>query len=226
MNKNRNQSGNAVIYILIAVGLLAALMFSISRSSVTKNSQSELSEGQSKILANEIITYASSANTSIVNMMQSGQTIDQIDFMLPSDSNFNSAPTIFKLFHPDGGGLSYKPMPSKASADDGTGLNTGIYIGRFNNFEWTPSTTNDVVFTAYEIKQNVCEAINFQLTKSTTIPTMSGGSLANLLVDDALHTGSNQNVTTVNCAACNEIPSLCVTDGSGKYAFYSLLVAD
>jgi len=226
MNMIRNQNGNVFVYILIAVGLLGSLMFLISKSASQNDAVSELSEGESKIVAGEIIAYAAAASSAIAQMQQTGATVGMIDFIVPSDTNFNDAPTIHKLFHPDGGGFNYKPIPLKASADDKTGLSAGYYIGRFNNIEWTPTTAQDVVFTAYEIKQTVCAEINKKITGASTIPTVTGESLQNLFVSDDLHTGTNDDFTETNCAACKEIPALCVSDGSGKYAFYSLLEAE
>lgn len=225
-DKKTNQNGNVFIYILIAVGLFAALMFAISQSSSQNDASGELSEGESKIVAGEIIAYAASAANALAQMQQAGDTISTINFTLPSESNFNDSPTIHKFFHPDGGGFNYKPLPAKASADDATGLAAGYYIDRFNNIEWTPTTAYDVVFTAYEIKKDVCAELNQKMTGASTIPTVSSASLQNLFVSDTLHAGTNSDFMVTNCAACEEVPAMCVTDGSGKYTFYSILEAE
>lgn len=222
----KNQNGNVFVYILIAVGLLAALMFTLSKSGNQEDGIGELTDGQNRIMAGEIIAFAASASNSLTQMQQTGSTLSVINFMLPSDVNFNTAPTIYKLFHPDGGGLNYKPMPAKSIADDGVGLKAGYYIGRFNTVEWTPSVTNDVLFTAYEITQGVCIELNKKTANISIIPTVVGDTLANLLADDALHAGANDNLEIANCAVCEEKSALCVTDGAGKYAFYSLLEAE
>lgn len=222
----QNERGNILLYILIAVVLFAALMFMVTGSSTQEDATSDLTEGKTKIAANEIISYAASASNAIVQMENSGAMPADIDFMLPSNGSFNTAPTIYKLFHPDGGGLNYKPLPISAINDNGSGLAAGYYIGRFNSFAWTPSATNDIVFTAYEINQDVCTALNLKTSGSTTIPTVSGITLDNALVAASLHGGSNANFTTTHCASCDEKPALCVTDGAGKYVFYSLLEAE
>ena len=222
----RNQSGNVFVYILIAVGLFGALMFTLSKSASQGDAAGDLAEGESKIVAGEIIAYAASASSALSQMQQTGATINQIDFMLPSDVDFEDAPTIYKLFHPDGGGLNYKALPSKAIKDDGAGLDAGYYIGRFNNVEWTPTASFDVLFTAYEIKKNVCTELNKKVAGISTIPTVTGDSLQNLFVYDDLHSGTNDNFMEVNCTACEEISALCVTDGAENYVFYSILEAE
>lgn len=219
----KNESGNVFVYVLIAVGLFAALMFTLSKGNEQGGGTAELADGESKVAAGEIIAFAASASNSLSQMQQTGATLDMVDFILPSDANFNDAPTIYKLFHPDGGGLGYKALPAKAIFDDGAGLAAGYYIGRFNNVEWTPTATHDVIFTAYEIKQNVCQELNVKMNGDATIPTVVGDSLTNLFVDDSLHPGTNSNFMVANCAACEEKSALCVTDGAGKYVFYSLL---
>ena len=222
----KNQNGNVFIYILVAVALLGSLMFVISKSDSQGDAREDLADGHTKIAANDILAYAASVTNSIVQMEQAGATADQIDFILPSDAAFNTPPSISKLFHPDGGGLNYKPLSAKAAADDGAGLAAGYYAGRFNSVEWTPSATNDILFSAYEITEDVCVALNLKITGSATVPTIVGDSLHNLFVDDSLHAGSNANFDIVNCAACENRPALCVTDGAGKYAFYSILEAE
>lgn len=224
-----NQKGNIFVYILIAVGLFGALMFTISKSSSQNDAVGELAEGESKIVAGEIIAYAASATNALSQMQQTGATVSMVSFMLPADDDFEDDlpdPIIYKLFHPDGGGLNYKPLPLKASADDATGLAAGYYIGRFSNIEWTPTTAQDVIFTAYEIKEPVCKELNRKVAGTTTIPTVIGDSLQNFFVYDDLHVGSNADFMETNCTACEEISALCVTDGAGKYAFYSILEAE
>jgi hypothetical protein len=228
----RNQSGNIFVYILIAVGLFAALMFTLSKSGGQEDAVGELSEGQSKILANEIIGYASTASNALVNMQQSGITASQIDFMLPSDSNFNTAPNIYKFFHPDGGGFNLRPIPPKAKRVGGFvvgfgSIGPGYYIGRFNNFEWTPTTSNDIIFAAHDLNQTVCVEINRRLRNDPTIPTTNQAVFERFFVDAAVTGGVNSSFTTVNCAACEEIPALCVSNGgASRYTFYSILEAE
>lgn len=220
-----NQKGNVFVYILIAVGLLGALMFALSKSASQSDAGAELSDGENKIIAGEIIAYAASASNALSQMQQTGATINMVDFMLPSDTHFNDAPTVYKLFHPDGGGLNYKAIPAKAIVASSSGLAPGYYVGRFNNIEWTPTTAQDVVFAAYKLKKGVCEELNRKVAATTTIPTVSAATLPNLFVFDDLHSGTNADFNKVNCAACEEVSALCVTDGT-DYVFYSILEAE
>ena len=215
-------------------------MFAISKSSTQTDAGAELSDGENKIVAGEIIAYAASTTNALSQMQQTGATLtwdpltpplpkNKVNFILPSDVDFDTDtpadPNIYKLFHPDGGGLNYKALPAKATSESGSGLKPGYYVGRFNNIEWTPTTQQDVVFAAYKIKKGVCEELNRKVAATSTIPTVTGQSLPNLFVYDDLHSGSNADFNVVNCAACEEVSALCVTDGT-DYVFYSILEAE
>jgi len=222
----KNQNGNAFLYILIAIILFGALMFAISKSGDEGDDTSNLNEGREEVAVNEILGFAASTTNAITQMQAMHVPNDSLDFMLPNDPDFNTDPTIDKLFHPDGGGLNYKPLPKLAIEDDGVDPSPGYYVGRFNSVEWTPSGTFDILFVAYEITTPVCESLNKKLTGDTTIPTVSGDSLENLFIDDSLHSGTNADFMITNCADCEEIPALCVQNAAGKKLFYSILEAE
>lgn len=230
INRSKSNRGNAFLYILVAVVLFGALIFALSRGGQQNSGVAELDSGRAKVAANEILSYAATAANNLTQMDSSGITADQIDFMLPNDSDFNTDapanPNIHKLFHPSGGGLGYKSLPQDANDDDGVGLAAGYYIGRFNNIEWTPTTAPDIIFAAYEIKTPVCAEINRKLTGSTVIPTVSGDSLENFFIEASLHSGANAPFEVANCAACEEKPALCVANAAGKNLFYSILAAE
>jgi hypothetical protein len=222
---NHSQKGNAFLYVLIAIILFAGLAFTLSRSGSQRDPVGSLTEGRVTIDANNIIAYAASVSNMLSQLDVAGVSPDQLDFILPSDAAFNTPPLDKKFFHPAGGGVNYKALPSEAIASNGAGLAPGYYVGRFNNVEWTPTAANDVIFAAHEISESVCKAINTKITGSDTVPALAGASSQDLLIDDSLHGGSNVNFMVVNCAACDEKPALCVSSG-GTYTFYSVLVAD
>lgn len=228
--ETRSESGNAFLYVLIAVILFGALMFTLSRTSDQDDGVGELAEGQTNIAVNEILAFAASVQNTLTQMQASSVQTDQIDFTMPSKSTFNDPPTLYKLFHPDGGGLTLKALPKAAIDDNGTGVDPGYYVGRYSSVEWTPTTTNDILLTAYELKQNVCAAINLKLVGDATIPVVGGGTAENLFVPDSLHAGTNANFEIANCASCEEKPALCVeataSGGATEYVFYSIMEAE
>lgn len=228
-SEQNSEQGNAFLYILIAVVMFAGLMFTISRSVENDSPQGQMDESKAKLAANDILSYAAVATNAVTLMDQAGTTAAQIDFMYPSDTNFNLAPTVDKLFHPDGGGLNYKTLPQFGSDKSTSGVASGYYIGRFNNVVWTPTTAQDVMFTAFGLSESVCAELNKKVTGSNTIPATVGGDFKSYLVDGSVFSGVNIDLDNGVCPACEDISALCVSNNSAgvtRYAFYNILVAD
>ena len=218
-----NTRGNAFVYILIAIALFGALTFALSGSQETA-SVGELNEGRATIAANEILSYAATAQNSIISLDRIGTNAASLDFVLPSnDTDFNAAPHVNKLFHPEGGGLAYKLLPRDAGVTAITTPEEGYYIGRFNNTEWTPTTAQDVMFSAYGINRQVCEELNYKITGSRTVPSM--GNTTQTFVDTEYHSIANIDLMIADCATCDEKPALCVHGSGNLYVFYNILVA-
>ncbi|MGB0719383.1 MAG: hypothetical protein ACPGRX_02860 [Bdellovibrionales bacterium] len=224
------QSGNALIYVLIAIVLFAALSFTLARQTDT-NEAGYLSDEKAELYATQIISYAAQAKSAIDQMLFTGTDIDDLDFTDPSDAGFNSGTQLdrtYRVFHPEGGGLTKGRLPSEAVTNAITDPPAGWYVGRFNTVEWTESTAQDVILVAYQIKQAVCEKINEKITGSTAIPLMTD-SIKETMIDDSFYTGTNIDLTTDPsgspiCSPCHEVASLCVhNQAQNAYAFYTIL---
>ncbi|MCB1563256.1 MAG: hypothetical protein KDJ75_06750 [Alphaproteobacteria bacterium] len=226
MNAQRQkESGNALIYVLIAIVLFAALSFTLSRQTDTGEAGG-LPDEKAELYATQIIAYAAQAKSVVDQMLLSGSKIDQLDFSLPGTIAFNTAPHIHKVYHPEGGGLIPGRLPEQAVTQTTTDPEAGWYMGRFNNVEWTASGNNDVILVAYQIAQAVCAKINEDITGSTSIPVMTD-SIKNTMIDESLHTGTNTELTTDApdiCPACDKAASLCVQNqAQTAYGFYTIL---
>lgn len=226
-----NCRGNAFVYVLIAVALFAGLTVTLSNMGGDE-SQSRIDESYVQSAITSVFAYAGSTQNAIEQMELQGVEIDDINFMLPSETNFNTAPVHRKLFHPEGGGLNYIPLPTEIAAPGVTFPDGGYYVDKFSNVEWTPTSTNpsgyDVIFVAYGITQQACEAINKKITGSSTVPVVSPAAWPrSLFVETRHHGGGNANfMAAANCPACNGKPALCVADDTVTlYAFYNILYA-
>ncbi|MEM6780447.1 MAG: hypothetical protein AAF569_01130 [Pseudomonadota bacterium] len=213
---NLTQRGNAMIYILIAIALIGFL-------TITLNNQNEQSDSQNiddeiaELYALELIEYAATAKSVIDQMEITGTSFDEFDFINPTSATpFNTAPHIHKVFHPQGGGFTYK---NSNAFPTGTFLSTtGWQFADTTNIEWTPTTADDMILTAIDINQTVCEGINEKITGSITIP-VSTVTLANLFLESTAST----DLTATNCASCEGYPSLCLEDSAGDYGFYNIM---
>lgn len=213
-----SESGNALIYVLIAIVLFAALGFTLSRQN-SNTSTKEIDDAKKELFATQIITYATQTKSVIDQMSFTGTDFDEFDFTKPNESGFNTAPNIHKIYHPQGGGLSLSNLPEGAKDDSITNPDAGYYLGLYNNIEWTPSIENDILFTAYGIKKSICAAINQSISGDSTIPQISGN------LDDYFTDEGSAEITESACAECEGYPTLCVSNTAGnEFAFYALML--
>ena len=208
------QSGNALIYVLIAIVLFAGLSFTMSRQTGDTNTN-EVDEAKSELIAVQLIAYATQVKSVIDQLIFTGTRFGSLDLTEPDEAGFGTGPFVHKVFHPEGGGLTPSSIPAQAKADPATDW----FIGQVNNVEWTNSAGTDVILTAHQITKSVCEAINETLIGSTTIPALTG-PLESYLVE----TGTNLELTNAVCAACEGHMSLCVSNpGATDFSFYSVV---
>lgn len=219
--KNR-QSGNAMIYILIALALLGALTMVLSRGG--SEGGDSLSEDQAELMTTRMTATAGVAKNAVDQMMMSGTAITALDFVIPSNAAYDTPPHHNKLFHPDGGGLTLDVDPKLFTGTDTTPV-PGWYIGRFNNIAWTPTAANDIVLAAHDISGSVCANINKKITGSETIPVLAGtGDPATYFINTSFGGPANANLTNVQCAACEGFPQLCVSNtGATQFTYYNII---
>lgn len=212
--RHRAQSGNAMIYILIALALFGALTMILSRQN-ERSSNESVTEDLLNFEATRLKSYAASAQDSVNKMIMSGSNVDELDFTMPNSPSYELGITIQKVFHPEGGGLLPGTVETRIFTGTDNAPPPGWYMGRFNHVQWTPTTATDVVLTAHQISQPLCAQINRDITGSDVIPAIAGtGILRDYFIDDVLHTGTNANLTTIVCAACDQKPVLCVSNAA------------
>jgi hypothetical protein len=218
-----SERGNALVYVLIAIALFAALSFTMGRQTDTGEAGTLDSE-KAEIYATELLTYASQARSVIDQMTLSGTEVDNLVFTKPNAAGFNTGSSIHKVYHPDGGGLSDKPIMPAFADQTSASPAAGWYMGLFNNVEWTQSSATDVMLTAFQISKPICEKINLKITGSAAIPVVSV-ALRDVLVAQSFHAGTNEEFNSADCADCEKYHSLCVSDsGATQFAFYNILV--
>lgn len=214
--KEHPSSGNAMIYVLIALALFGFLTLTLTNQNNQADGQ-DLDDEQAALYANELISYVASAQQVVDMMMSTGTEIDDLNFVIPSNAAFDTPPNHNKVFHPAGGGLNYA---AKFSEDIQNGATSVWAVNKNINVEWTPTTADDVVITAYFVNKQICEIINKRITGSATIPITASPH-----ADYFLSTGTT-DFDTSECAACDGYPSLCVeNDTNDNYSFYNIIVA-
>jgi len=177
-SQNNNEAGNALIYVLVAIVLFAALSFTLTRQTDTDEA-GYLSSDQAELYASEIIAYAASAKSTVDQMMLTGSSIDDLDFILPSDAAFDTGSDIHKVFHPQGGGLNYRALRSE-QITDATG---GIFVVK-KNVEWTSSTATDAILSFYRLNRSICTRLIEKIDNTLHAPS-SDAIIDDIFTDEA-----------------------------------------
>ena len=116
----QSEQGNVLFYILIAVVLLGALSFAVSRGTII--SSDKISEDKAKIYATEIIEYANIIGSSVSQLRLRGCSVAQISFENDVTAGYTnaSAPSnkTCHVFDPSGGSV-------EARLPDATWVNIG-----------------------------------------------------------------------------------------------------
>lgn len=206
-----------MVYVLIALALFGFLTLTLSNQNDQTDGEG-IRDEETMLYVNELLSYVGSAQQAADMMISTGTAPNNLDLVLPTAAAFNTAPHIHKLFHPQGGGLNYQ---EKFSENLQNGATSQWAVNNNINVEWTPSTNNDVILTAYFITQEACAAINQIITGSATIPATDSPH-----AEYFLSTGTTA-LNTAECAACDGYPALCVeNDTTDNYSFYNIIVAD
>lgn len=226
IDRQRNKErGNALIYVLIAIALFGALSFTLSRQTNTSE-VSGMSAERVKLVLSQIASYSAQAKSAVDQMLFTAATnISELDFTPPGDSTFDTGIVIHKVYHPSGGGLNPGRLPPEAVNQVTTDPMPGWYMGRFNNIDWTDTTADDVILVAFQVNEEVCNQINLSIDETLTTPPSATVQLRNILIDDALHGGTNVELTTDGgeiCPECHNRASLCI-ENAGIYAYYTVI---
>lgn len=221
----RTQSGNAFVITLISVILLGALTFVLTRQ-MNATVPDQLSDEKASLYAERFIAQANAMQLVIQQMLQTGASVETLNFDEPSSGTFNSGNTMLKVYHPAGGGYNYSPLPLEARSSSWSGSGLTDYGWHFQygyNVEWTPTAATDIIYTLMGLTQQICEKINLKLTGDATIPTASyaSGSPYNALFSNG---ATDANFMAADCAGCDGKQMLCVKDGTTNYGMYAIVL--
>lgn len=189
---DRRRSGNAVIFILLAVALFGALAYTFMRGA--KTGQGNLSAGQAKLKAQELATFLDNVEKGINKLRQRGCSQSDISFAytgsLSGDSFLDgqnqpaTAPVDHScdVFNAAGGNVSMNVTISDYQIPL-AGIGGGQ--GHLYNHPWykktietrtTPISFWSTVISIYFIKPEICEAYNKILNNGVDISILETGA--------------------------------------------------
>lgn len=197
----RQEKGNALFLILIAVALFAALSYAVTQSG---RGAGTIDREQNLIEAAKVIQYAGVLRSATTRMLLTGTTVDTFQFgtndvsgdVIPCTSGADC------LFAPEGGGVLWDPLPGFKDfgyynpASGGESVFNVVGVG---------TAENDVVFWFWIKDTAQARAICTEINKSLgrTIPLAAGQFFS---------ISSEEPGETIGC------------DNGGGYRFYVTLV--
>ena len=215
----QNEKGNAIIWILIAVGLFAALGYAFS--STSRNSVSTMTGEEVKSKANESIAYMNEVKSAVRRLTLRGCDETEISFENSKFAGYTNtnAPSSNKchVFDPSGGGLFYRENLSNNAA-------APITITGDVAVQDIGTTEPELYFQLNEVDMNVCHKINESLgiiitpedsiVDDIAVPTQFTGSY-----------GAAGNVAGDEISEFAGQKSFCRKDSSGDYFYLTTLIA-
>jgi len=161
----RNERGNVLFLILIAVALFAALSYAVTSSS--RSGGGDASDETNLVSSASLTQYPSTIRTSLIRMLIGGYSVDEILFDDPSDfSNLNNDSLKGKaIFHPVGGGATFVEAPSDVIASGSK--QAWLFNSRYQilniGTDDANNGSNEIIAFLPGMKKGVCERINREL---------------------------------------------------------------
>ena len=161
----KNESGNALWFILIAIALLAALTVVVTRSSDTVEQSGDVE--RQRIAGSDIMRYAATIEQAVEQMRLRGLSENEISFensFVSGYANARCPDNGCKVFNVEGGGINFTSASSNVSASSWlfTGADSVTGVGEDGTGE-TSSADNELLIMLPGISQALCGRINTEL---------------------------------------------------------------
>lgn len=221
----KNNEGNALFLILIAVALFAALSYAITQSG---RGGGTISKEQSVISASQITQFPATVRTGVTRMIITGSQVDELDF----DDAGTGANAVFAT---DGGGVTYQDPPSNiggatawgfadvlATRNAGQGATKGWFISGIGTD--TAITGRDVFAWLNGLSLAICQQINKGLGLANTTPLNEATTV--VLTGDGSSSAAGNNAYSFNehDDSGDPQPFACVQNNGANYIYYHALV--
>lgn len=224
----KNESGNALWFILLAVALLAALAVTITRTSSSTEQEGDIE--RQRVMASDIMRYAASISAAVDRLRLNGTSENEMSFehtSLPGYANARCGGDECRIFAAAGGGITPKTPPEFAN-DGSAWLFTGAdsVEGLVNDGTGaTSSDDNELLMILPGVTEGVCERVNAELG-ITGIPQDTGKTDIATKYDGSFPDGQvieNMGGKKTGCFQGDQDDG--GADISTKYYFYHTLIA-
>lgn len=172
--RRQKESGNVLFYILIAVALIAALSYAVSSSN--RGGTGQINEERARLMASEIIEYASNVSSAVSQLKLRGCRETEISFVNASstaDYTNGNAPgdNTCDIFHISGGGLQFRDAPDGASSLAESIIFDGNMEVENIGLTAGDDTSSELLIVYRGLDQSICEAANDLLGIANLSPT-------------------------------------------------------
>lgn len=229
------ESGNALLYILIAVILLAALSLAVAQSG--RGNINQVSAEKIKLYASELIDYSNAVANAVTQLRLRGCKDTALSFENPAVSGYinGSAPSdkSCHIFDPAGGGINWKIMPSEFLGNHTalSSLKGSVDFTGNVEIQESASASGDLVMHVDILKKAVCLKINDLLhiaNPGGDAPTDALAAEGTVTKFTGSYVTSSTNIIGDNAAEFTRAKAGCrhvVNGGEDAYFFYRLLIA-
>jgi hypothetical protein len=169
MNKaerRSGESGNIMVYILVAVVLLAALCYAVAQGG--GGSVDSLTQNSTHLTATGLIDYSDTIGKAAQRIRLRGVAISGISFAQPTLATadygtYDTSPGS-EIFNPAGGGIIYKKAAAEATTtgDEDFAFLSGNAIKEIGT-SCTDEACADLIMALPNMRRNVCVEINDML---------------------------------------------------------------
>jgi len=227
--KRTAERGGALYIVLIAIILLAALTWAVSKSSEqqTNMSSSVQIDNQISRMTAQAALLAGALQQMVANGEDPLQLPTNLSTVRPGDTGWDTAPNNYKIYHPYGGGVKYMASTGSGTASDTTNLATNFQIspGSIVKGVGATDTVPDILFLAVVNSASACQRINTLLGVPTTLPVLSNAAYTNLFVT-VPPVATTLSVAGGTCTSgCDNVARSCVQNTSGNaWGYYQVLL--
>lgn len=239
---NRNQQGNVLFLILIAVALFAALSYAVTSSN--RSGKTNMTSESGEIVAGRILNFTTAVQGAVLRLSTvKGLPAQELKYnndvsMLMDNTTYTmgamgtpSDPSIY-VFHPQGGNIPAQKFEDAITACSGCST-ANPKSGHFAIY-WTPAPgvgitgTSDVILMIQDLRDDACLAINKKVGISFIPNIVFGGGM---IVHDTATPPTTQSatsgVTTADLNAIDGKLNYCFkkTNGAVRNQFISVLKA-
>lgn len=156
----KNQEGNVLFLILIAVALFAALSFAVTQS--MQGGGDNANDESNLVNSSVVASYPASVKTSMLRLQVSGG-VDAEDLL------FDSSSATASVFHPSAGGAT-DVLTSAQYMDTGDGqwvYSSYYQVEGIGTNDTNATSSNDIIAFLPGIKESLCERINAEFGITT-----------------------------------------------------------